>query len=53
VGCGEVILDEMMMALDAPWHRKCFTCVHCMQPLEGTQFYVKVTNSILEHSHYV
>lgn len=49
--CCEVIKDRILIALDAKWHFKCFTCCHCLKPLEGTQFYVEDNNVYCPTDH--
>ncbi|CAH7469570.1 zyxin [Phodopus roborovskii] len=42
--CGQPITDRMLRATGKPYHPKCFTCVVCACPLEGTSFIVDQDN---------
>ncbi|MCE1254856.1 MAG: protein DA1 [Anaerolineae bacterium] len=39
-GCGEIILDQYISALDKKWHPEHFTCAHCGQMIEDQTFFV-------------
>ncbi|KHN87123.1 Paxillin [Toxocara canis] len=39
-GCGEVLIDSCLIALDKHWHPRCFTCAGCKQPLPNGEHYL-------------
>ncbi|KAM5255613.1 zyxin isoform 2-T2 [Ctenodactylus gundi] len=42
--CGQPITDRMLRATGKAYHPRCFTCVVCACPLEGTSFIVDQAN---------
>ncbi|XP_066602067.1 uncharacterized protein [Prorops nasuta] len=38
VKCNQVITSNGVTYKNAPWHKDCFTCVHCNQSLAGKRF---------------
>ncbi|XP_063624677.1 transforming growth factor beta-1-induced transcript 1 protein isoform X1 [Cydia splendana] len=39
-GCSKPITDKAIIALDAKWHRECFTCKKCRNPVTDSTFSV-------------
>ncbi|VDO28425.1 unnamed protein product [Brugia timori] len=39
-GCGEILIDSCLIALDKHWHPRCFTCAACKQPLPNGEHYI-------------
>jgi len=39
-GCGSQIQGDYLKALDRDWHRQCFSCASCYNPVTGTFFMV-------------
>ncbi|CAH4028664.1 transforming growth factor beta-1-induced transcript 1 protein [Pieris brassicae] len=39
-GCAQPIVDKAIVALDAKWHRDCFTCNKCRNPVTDSTFSV-------------
>ncbi|RVE45873.1 hypothetical protein evm_009472 [Chilo suppressalis] len=39
-GCAKPIVDKAIIALDAKWHRECFTCNKCRIPVTDATFSV-------------
>ncbi|MFH4973659.1 hypothetical protein AB6A40_000368 [Gnathostoma spinigerum] len=39
-GCGEVLVDSCLIALDKHWHPRCFTCAACKRPLPNGEHYI-------------
>ncbi|KAJ0176869.1 hypothetical protein K1T71_008048 [Dendrolimus kikuchii] len=39
-GCNRPIVDKAIIALDAKWHRDCFTCMKCRNPVTDSTFSV-------------
>jgi len=40
-GCGLVIKDKYMQALDQSWHQDCFVCAECGSGFDGGAFFTK------------
>ncbi|XP_054279215.1 leupaxin-like [Macrosteles quadrilineatus] len=36
-GCGELIKDTVLTALDKHWHKQCFSCNKCKKPINAQQ----------------
>ncbi|XP_059617876.1 transforming growth factor beta-1-induced transcript 1 protein isoform X1 [Phlebotomus argentipes] len=40
-GCSNAILEKAVIALDVKWHKDCFKCQKCKEPISGNTFAVQ------------
>ncbi|KAI6240580.1 hypothetical protein M3Y99_00427200 [Aphelenchoides fujianensis] len=39
-GCGEMLVDTCLMALEKHWHPRCFCCSLCSKPLPNGEYFL-------------